>query len=56
MVIELAGKRSRLRKYEGVDLLVGRQEFDTRKEQEELLEDEMERCLVEVRLLRSQLV
>jgi hypothetical protein len=59
MVGTLADGNARFRRYRDwridVSLMYGK-EIDPRKEQEELLEDEMERCLEEVRLLRRKLV
>jgi hypothetical protein len=55
MVVKIADQDSRLRRYASVDLVNGTREFDTRKEQEELLESGMERRLKEVRLLRRKL-
>jgi hypothetical protein len=56
MIVSLAGRIYRLQRNVTVDLVDEKQEFDTRKEQGELLEGEMERCLEEVRLLRRKLV
>jgi hypothetical protein len=54
--MSLARKSARFQRNVTVDLVDGKQEFDTREEQGELLEGGMERCLEGVRLLRRKLV